>query len=627
MKRTHNPFSDETADLRESRSYAAIAILGLFFLLLLRLWYLQIIRGPEFRSMSESNRTRIQDIIPPRGVILDRQNHILVDNYPSYELAVIREDVSDITALTRRLSFLLDLPRQEIYDRFEKIKKRPAFKPTVIFNDLNRDDLATLETYRYEMPGLVIQVKPQRHYIHELLASHVIGYTGEVTQKQLKNDKYKRHRMGDSIGQFGVEKQWEVYLQGRRGQRLVEVDVSGRVIKVLDQVNPVPGYSLYLTLDTQLQEAAQAALAGRAGAVVALDPNTGEVLAMASSPAFSQNDFIRGITPDRWRDLISNPLKPLQNRAVSGKYPPGSTFKIIAAVAALEEGVVTPETKIHCSGRYPLGNRTFHCWKKTGHGAVNIHRALKESCDVYFYEVGLRLGVDTLARYARAFGLGSPTGVGLANEKAGLVPSTKWKKKRFGESWQKGETLSVVIGQGFNEATPLQMAQVVALAANGGKFYQPHLVRQVKDADGQTIKTFEPELVRDLHFSPTTKAVLHQALTAAVNEPHGTGIHSRLDDILVAGKTGTSQVVNLKHFSGSKGSEVPYEFRDHAWFVAFAPVEQPRIALAVVLEHSGHGGSTAGPVAKRVLEAFFHPERQKLLTANLPPTAWPDTGD
>ena len=608
MKISSNPFSEETEDLRSQHLYLTVAVIIFFVLLMWRLWYLQVVRGAEFRAMSESNRTRVQDILPQRGLILDRNGDILVDNHPSYALAVVREDVPDIRVLTNRLAFLLNRPWAEVGSALEAISRQPAFEPVTIYSDLTRDDLVLLETHRYELPGVVVQVKPQRRYLHEKFAAHVIGYLGEITGDQLDQEKYDNYRMGDLVGQYGVEKSWEDYLHGRRGRRMVEVNAGGRVLRVIKEMPAKLGYNLHLTLDPRLQSVAQQALQGKAGALVALEVKTGEVLAMASSPVFNPNEFVQGISAKQWKALAENPLHPLENRAVSGQYPPGSTFKIVSAIAALQEGVVTPETIIPCAGGYPFGNRTFHCWKKTGHGAVNMHRAIKESCDIYFYDVGRQLGIDRLAKYSRAFGLGVPSGIGLANEKGGLVAGTDWKKQRFGVSWQPGETLSVVIGQGYNLVTPLQMAQVAAVAANGGTLYKSRLVKKITDAAGNTVKEFSPEVVRNLEVSPENWKVVQKGLYAAVNEPGGTGRRGRVDGVSVAGKTGTAQVVALKKYEGWKESELPYKYRDHAWFVAFAPADDPQIAVAVVMEHSGHGGTQAAPPAQMVLQAYFHPE-------------------
>jgi len=607
VKIPSNPFAEEKENLGARLNYVVIVVVGLFFILVARLWYLQIIRGKEFRQLSESNRTRVQDILPPRGLITDRHGEILVDNYPSFELAVVREDVSDLEDLAGRLCSLIGLSWAEVNDGLQAALKEPSFKPAVIMSNMNWDQLSTLETHRYELPGVVIQVKPRRRYLQERLAPHAIGYLGEISPEQLNRSEYGLNRPGDLIGQCGVEQMWERYLHGRRGRRIVEIDAAGRVLRIIKQVPPLPGKNLQLTIDARLQRAAQAALGQTAGAVVALDPNNGEILAMASNPTFNQNAFVEGISGERWRQLSSDPRHPLENRAISGQYPPGSTYKIVVAAAGLAEGVITPDTTITCTGGYPFGNRTFRCWKKGGHGSVRLHRALVESCDVYFYEVGRRLGVDRLGKYAKMFGLGQRTGLGLSNEKPGLVPTSEWKKKRFGEPWYEGETISVAIGQGYNLVTPLQMAIVTAVAANGGILYRPHLVKNITDSYGRVIKTVEPEVTHRLDLPPNIFKAIRAALAGVVNEPGGTGRRARLEGIIVGGKTGTAQVIGRSGLD-QELEHLPYKHRDHAWFVACAPMDRPQIAVAVLAEHSGHGGSAAAPIAKQVLEAFFHPE-------------------
>ncbi|MBW2060776.1 MAG: penicillin-binding protein 2 [Deltaproteobacteria bacterium] len=618
MSTSRSPFSEEPEDFKSRPVQLTFVLFLLFLFLLIRLWYLQVIKGPEFRMLSESNRTRVQDILPTRGLILDRHGQILVDNHPAFDLAVVREDVPDFDSLSTRLIRLLKLPPEELQESFDAARSQPAFKPAQIRSDLSRFELVALETHRYELPGIVIQVKPRRKYLHEGLAAHVIGYLGEVNPDQLKLKKYRIYRMGDLIGQYGLEKEHEKFLNGKRGWRLVEVAASGRVLKVIKQVRPVPGHNLYLTLDSRLQHAAEQALQGKAGAIVALDPRTGEIMAMASCPTFSQEDFVRGITPQKWQELVNNPLHPLENRAISGQYMPGSTFKIVAAAAALEEGIITPETTVTCTGGYPFGNRVFRCWRKGGHGRVALHRALVESCDVYFYNIGRHIAIDRLAYYSRALGLGQRTDVGLRNEKPGLVPTRAWKKKRFQTPWYQGENLSVIIGQGYNLVTPLQMARLVAAMVNGGILYRPYLVKRITDAENRVIKIFAPEVVRRLDFKPETLALIKKALCGVVNEPRGTGRRARLKNITVGGKTGTSQVVAMGN-SRVKEKDLPYEHRDHAWFVAFAPVKEPRIVLVVIAEHSGHGGSAAAPLANKVLEVFFSKKAKEQIIADSKP--------
>ena len=615
MNPARNPFSEESEEIRSRFGALTTVVFFLFLLLLARLYYLQVIQGTEYRLLSENNRTRVQDILPSRGRISDREGRILVNNFPAFDLDVVREDAKDLPLLTVRLSRLLGLPVEEIQACLEASKTQPAFLPVRIRHDLERPELVALETHRYELAGAVIDIRPGRAYLNGGVAAHVIGHLGEISPEQLKLKAYSDSRIGDLIGRNGLEKEFERVLKGGRGWKVVEADASGRVLQVIRQIAPSPGGNLILTLDARVQQAAEEALKDRAGAIVALDPKTGGVLAMASSPVFNQKDFVRGVTREQWQTLVSDPLNPLENRAISGQYMPGSTFKIVMAVAGLEEGLITPQTAVFCNGGYPFGNRVFHCWKKEGHGSVSLHRALVESCDVYFYDLGRRLGVDRIARYAKLLGLGETTGIELSNEKTGLVATREWKKQRFNVPWMDGETLSVAIGQGFNQATPLQMARMLAAVVNGGTLYRPYLVMQVTDLENRVVASYEPKVERRLPFKPENLQFVVDALTGVVQEPGGTGRRAQLEGVIVGGKTGTAQVVPSSLYKGFSEANVPYQYRDHAWFLAFAPKEDPRIVVVAIAEHAGHGGSVAAPMARQVLEAFFHPPAEGVLTA------------
>ena len=377
------------------------------------------------------------------------------------------------------------------------------------------------------------------------------------------------------------------------------------------EVAPEPGHNLVLALDTQLQLKAENALQGKAGAIVAMDPTTGDILAMASSPAFDQNQFVRGLTPDEWQAIVDNPLHPLENKAIQGQYPLGSTFKPVVATAALAEGLINPETTLGCTGEYQLGNQVYRCWKKRGHGQIDLYQALVQSCDIYFYQLGQKLGIDLMSAYAQRYRLGSRTLIRLNNEAGGLVPTAQWKLRRIGIPWQKGEDLVTAIGQGFLLATPMQMAVYYAAIANGGRLLRPRVVLRVEDPEGVVVKNVSPEIVGELNVSPDIISFLQKALEGAVNEPHGTGhaaqLRGRLRSIKVAGKTGTAQVVRAPEDEEKEGdeSETPYEYRDHAWFVAYAPAEAPEIVVVALVEHGGHGGSAAAPLVRQVMEEYF----------------------
>jgi penicillin-binding protein 2 len=408
------------------------------------------------------------------------------------------------------------------------------------------------------------------------------------------------------VGKFGVEKKWQRYLNGVRGGQQVEVDASGRRLRLLYQKAAKPGFNVYLTIDKDLQMLAEHSLKNGAGAIVAMNPKSGEILTMASSPSFNPNDFAKGMGRKGWKKLVSNPRFPLQNRVISGQYPPGSVFKIVVAIAGLEEGVIDPNEKIFCGGSYSFKGRAYRDWKKGGHGYVDLHKALVESCDVYFYKMGQKIGIDTIARYAKSLGLGSKTGLQLGDEKVGLIPNKAWKLRRWHIPWQEGETLSVAVGQSFTLITPIQMLRFVSALFNGGILFRPHVTKWVEGGNKEKIFKFKPDESGRWSIKRENMELVKRALIDVVNEPYGTGKRARLDQIKVAGKTGTAQVIALpEEKEQAEERDIPYKFRDHAWFVAVAPAEDPIIALAILIEHSGTGGRVAAPIAREILECYF----------------------
>ena len=593
---------NEQPEAKRVFTFVNIAMAVAFALIFVRLWHLQIIKGDDFRNLSENNRIRIQDIPAPRGILYDREGIPLVDSFPAFDVSLYRQDLRRPETLIRPLSQTLSLDQEKLQARMAAAKDLPPSQAFKIKTNISREELAQVETRRLDLPGVMVDVVIRRNYPYRSLAAHIIGHLGEISQEELEKDLYSNHKAGYLVGKYGIEQTHEVELMGESGGRQIEVNAVGRMMRVLGTVEPIPGNNLFLTLDLELQKAAEEALAGKNGAVVALDPRNGDVLAMVSKPDFDPNLFSRGITPENWKSIIGNPARPLQNRATQGQYPPGSVFKIITALAALEEKAITPDTVFSCSGAFPFGNRDYHCWKKEGHGRMDLKRAIVESCDVYFYQVGLRLGVDRIAKYASAVGLGKSTGYPLGQEKPGLVPTSAWKLKRFRIPWQTGETLSVAIGQGFNLATPLQIASSVSALFNGGRFFQPRVVQSVRSPDGEVLQEIPPVATRSLHFTPEHVEFIRDALWGVVNGPGGTGSRAKIQGFDVAGKTGTSQVIQRREGRGE--INLP-EFQDHAWFACFAPAPKPEITVVAFVEHGGGGGAVAAPVARKVMENYF----------------------
>lgn len=584
-----------------------LCIVAAFAVLLVRLFYLQIIEGEEFRRHSENNSIRLQSLDAPRGLIYDEKGRLLVDNRPSFDLNIIPKDAKPIEGTIDKLAHYLNQSVNGFQKKVHSAVGRSSFKPILLRRDIGRDAMAAVEVHKFDLPGVTMDIRAVRHYLYQQGASHLIGYLGEINAKELQSASYKGYKSGDFIGRFGVEKTYEKYLRGERGGRQVEVNVQGQVVRVLKTVPAVPGNNLFLTVDFALQQLAQELLANESGAVVAMDPNSGDILVMASSPTFDQNDFVSGLSHDQWNALVSNPDHPMENKAVQAEYPPASTYKIVTAIAGLEEGVIDETSRFFCPGHFAFGDRVFRCWKKYGHGDVDIYRAIAESCDVFFYQVGLAVGVDKLAKYAAACGLGAPTGIPLDNEAGGLIPTAEWKKRRIGRSWQKGETLNVAIGQGYNLVTPLQLLVLISAIGNGGTRYEPHIIHHISTADNHVVKKYEPVVKGRLAISAKTLSIVRKGLWQAVNSRHGTARGIQLKDIPISGKTGTAQLVASKEpeKKGSKQEETADVYKDHAWFVAYAPSENPRIAVSVIVEHGEHGSTAAAPIAKEIIEAYL----------------------
>lgn len=573
-----------------------LVFLAVFALFVFRLWKLQIVEGETYRRLADNNRIRVEKIVAPRGIIYDRNGVPLVKNVPAFDISVVPEEFSleNLPLLAR----LIGRPDDEVEKKILAPRRFPK-EPVKVRINATMEEVARVEARRLELPGVSVDLEISRSYLYGSVASHVLGYLGRLRPDQKQKPEYRYIPMDAFVGQWGLEARFDEVLRGEPGDRIFEVDALGQRIRQVGVHPPQKGEDLHLTLDLEVQQAAEEALADQVGAAVALDPLTGDIFALVSRPSFDPNLFATGISTDAWNALLLDPKKPLFNRALQSQFPPGSTFKIAVALAALEEHAIDPEEEVVCTGKIRFGDREFRCWKKGGHGKMNLHRALVQSCDVYFYDLSLRLGIDTIARYARLLGLGRRPGVGLVSEATGLVPTRAWKKKRFGIPWYRGETLNASIGQGYVLTSPFQMAWMTATVANEGTLFEPRLVQ------GAPVR-----VVQKTSFQAETIKRLDRALQGVVEDPHGTARRVRTDRTTVAGKTGTAQVTSLDDWK-ALDEEDRGTLEDHGWFVAFAPADDPQIALAVIVEHGGHGGSVAGPIARKMIEAF-DPTRRKI---------------
>jgi penicillin-binding protein 2 len=537
---------------------------------------------------------------------MDTNRQVIVDNQAAFDLVYVPSRVVDIRSIVEKVEDFYEKRGLSLNNDSQLTGKTRPFMPVRIEKNITMSKLAFVETHALDLPGVVVDVAPVRKYSGGEMMSHIIGYTGEISKEELERRDDDELGPGDIIGKSGMEKFLDDHLSGKSGAEQVEVNVTGKVIKALGHIAPRPGNNVVLTIDIDLQKAAWDALAGKRASAVVMDPRDGSILALVSTPSFDPNLFNSGISKRDWDRLSKDPLYPMENRAVSGQYPPGSTYKVVVAAAALAEGLITPETRFFCNGSFELGNRSYRCWQRHGHGWVNLHRALVESCDVYFYNLGKMLGVDKLAEYARAFGLGEPSGIDLPREKPGLVPTKAWKLAKRKEPWQLGETIPVSIGQGFNLVTPVQLANAFSALANGGILWRPRIVKQIETVDGRVVKVFPPEKKKNLPVSAAHIEMIRQGLWGVVNEKGGTGSALRRPEADVAGKTGTSQVVGLPQDEAARRAKINSgRFKDHALFACFAPYKQPEIAVAVIVEHAGGGGAVAAPVARQIVDAYF----------------------
>lgn len=590
---------------------AGLLMSALLGILITRLVFLQEVRHSYYDTRSNENRMRVQVVQPVRGLIYDRNGVVLADNLPAYRLEIVPERVQDIDAALDRLGKIIEIRASDRERFFKRMHKEPRFRGTPIRLDLNQTEVARFAVNRAQFPGMEIRAGLTRHYPLGEVAAHLVGYVGGITERELFTHDEKRYRGATHIGKVGAEYSYESQLRGEPGSRILETNAAGRSLRQLKFNRPTPGHSLYLTVDSKLQTAAYEALGDYDGAVVAIDPRTGGVLAMVSKPSFDPSLFVDGISHKNYDALINDKHQPLFNRALQGQYPPGSTVKPVMALAALETHVIDPNQKIFCPGyiTLPGSSRKYRDWKRSGHGWLNLTQAIYRSSDVYFYKLGIELGIDNIYRYATMFGLGRLTGIDLPREKDGLMPSREWKRGARNLPWYPGETLNTVIGQGFMTATPLQLAQMTALIAERGQARVPHVLMTSEDtATGSmhsvTTKAYTPiKLGNDRNWG-----IVIQGMEDVVQAPRGTA-HTYIGrdaPYRIAGKSGTAQVTGLAQDEAAPDKDdVDRRFRDHALFIAFAPAADPRIVVAVIVEHGGGGSSTAAPIARQIMDAYL----------------------
>jgi penicillin-binding protein 2 len=610
---------EELGRLRIRILVIGIAVVLVFSLLAARLWYLQVIQGSQYADYAQGNRIRIVSDPGLRGVIHDRNGVVLAENRPAYQLQLIREDTPDWRASVATAAEALHLSHNELVQRVKQTKGQVPFQPIVLVDDLDYQKAMLVETYQEEFRGISIVVKPRRYYPNKAVLSHALGYVG-ITSEKLAHLPAKRRFSSEIEGKAGVELVRNKMLIGTDGGRQVEVDHLGRELKILSELVPsIPGKDLHLTIDARLQKIAFEAMGEQTGAVIVMNPKTGEILALSSLPSYDPNLFSGGIDPKEWQTLLNNPQHPLENKAIQGLYPLGSIFKLVTAYAGLELGAISPDTTHTCNGKFYIPGRStpYRCWLEEGHGTRSVVDAIKQSCNVFFYNVGTDVGVDALHEYASWFGLGKQTGFILPNEKAGLIPSTEWKRRTFGEPWYLGETPTISIGQGYVSVTPLQVLNMVNIVANNGVWAPPRLLLDES-----------PRPSVELGLSQELLGILRQGMVAVVNAPGGTATRVRFADFTVGGKTATSQVISLEtRDSLSEEDRKKREFQDHAWFVAYGPAEDPEISVLVLVEHGGGGSRVAAPVARAILQFYIDtiatPRQNARTTPSgaMPPTA------
>lgn len=568
---------------------ASYVIVGMIALLLFGFWKLQIVDSDRYSQLAERNRIRSIPIIAPRGSMLDRDGRVLVDNYPSFSVLLLRDAPTQVENLLPQIADGLGMTLDEVRQQIEAAKAMPKFQPIIIKPEASQSDIAFIESHRADIPVLEMLMVYRRRYPRDSFLAHVSGYVGEVSPEQVE-DSDSKLRPGGIVGKTGLERQYNDILMGTDGLRRVIVNSVGKEVGRLEQQDAIPGKPIKLTIDYDLQVAAEAALNGRKGAVVVLDPRTGDVLSMVSRPAYDPNDFAVSISHDEWAKLNNDPDRPLLNRAIQAQLAPGSVFKIIMATAMLESKVLPENYTVFCPGYASFYGRTFHCWDKRGHGTVDLHKAIVHSCDVFFYNVGKELGIDRISYYATQLGLGRRTGIDLPSEETGMMPSEEWKQRVYHQKWYAGETISVSIGQGAVVTTPLQLARTIGGIATGGIFKQPHL-----------LMTNQPVPEVDFPLRESSVEQVTQGMYGVVNEGGTAGL-IKLQGVELCGKTGSAQVISNE---GKQRAQRSSDLNDNAWFVGYAPRRNPEIVVSVLVQGGEHGASAAAPVARDIIKAYY----------------------
>jgi penicillin-binding protein 2 len=586
-----------------------LPVLLVFLILSARLWQLQIIQGSDYVLRAERNRIREIDLVAPRGTIADRHNIALVDNRPSFNVFLYRESMKDQADTLRFVTGKLGITPEEMDARLRRNKGTGLYHPIVLKEDATIEDMSIIEAHKVDHPEIQLGLEPRRQYHYGKLAAHLLGYVGEISEKELASNQFPGANAGTQIGQNGVERAYNRILTGKDGARRVLVDSLGRERNLVEQIDSVIGGEIQLTIDLDLQSIAESALTDKVGAVVAMDPRNGEILVMASAPSFDPNSFSTRISEDAWNELINHPDRPMQNRAIQNSYSPGSIFKLIMADAGLEEGLLDDDPAVTCRGAGVYYGRTFHCSHKEGHGTLHLEQAIAKSCNIFFYELGRRLGISKIAQHAHALGLGERTGIDLPGERPGVMPSPEWKQQTRKSKWYAGETISVSIGQGAVSTTPIQILRAVSALATGGVLVTPHLLLRAEGDAGANPN----RPVRNIPIDMERVRRIREGMWQSVNN-YGTGHNAAIPGLDICGKTGTVQVM-----SNERKQQLGEEIEDHSWFAGFGNRDNPEIAVVVFIEHGGKGGVAAAPIARQILKAYFDKRSSKTTTGTPAP--------